>query len=166
MDLGGTALALDVPFGIFSQSIAEHIQRIHPDLVITHGSDGEYGHPQHIYTHRAVKKAFLDHSPPAALMTWQAWHAPFGRPGVLNPHDPADFIRDITPWKSFKVQAALCHKTQHAMFLRNTGVKRVEEMIWGIESFHIWKGPVADELVKPKAQDAGLAEAQGRNLLP
>ena len=147
MEIGGTPLAIDVPLEVFSISILKYIKDIQPDLIITHGSNGEYGHPQHIFTHKAVIKAYEDLKPDSALMTWQAWHEPFARPRVLNPDDPADIIRDIAPWKQFKVQAALCHKTQHAMFLRNSGAEKVEDMIWPVESFRIWKGPVPEGLL-------------------
>ena len=146
MEIGGTALAIDVPLDEFTKAVSAYLEQVKPDLVITHGRNGEYGHPQHVFTHQAVIGAFDQVKPASALMTWQAWHEPFPRPRVLNPDDPADIIRDITPWMSFKVNAALCHKTQHAMFLRNTGADRVEDMIWGEESFCIRKGPVPEDL--------------------
>ena len=147
MEIGGTPLAIDAPLEVFSASISEYLLKIQPDLVITHGSNGEYGHPQHIYTHQAVRNVFEEDKPDAALVTWQAWHEPFSRPRVLNQDDPADIIRDIADCKTVKVKAALCHKTQHAMFLRNTGVKKVEEMIWNFESFKIWSGLVPKGLL-------------------
>ena len=147
MEIGGTPLAIDVPLEVFSNSICDYIEKLQPSIVITHGTNGEYGHPQHVYTHQAVKKAFDDLKPNSALMTWQAWHEPSARPRVLNQDDPADIIRDIAPWKQYKINAALCHKTQHTMFLRNTGAAKVEDMIWGVESFRIWKGPIAEEFL-------------------
>ena len=37
--------------------ISEHLKRLQPEVVISHGSSGEYGHPAHILTHLAVRKA-------------------------------------------------------------------------------------------------------------
>jgi LmbE family N-acetylglucosaminyl deacetylase len=81
-----------------------------------------------------------------ALMSWSAWHAPSERERVLNQDDAADIISDISPWHEIKVTAALCHKTQHAMFLRNSGAPTVPDMIWKTESFHIWQGPLPADL--------------------
>jgi hypothetical protein len=45
-----------------------------------------------------------------------------------------------------KVAAALCHKTQHAMFLRNSGAPSIPAMVWKTEAFHIWQGPLPNDL--------------------
>jgi hypothetical protein len=55
-------------------------------------------------------------------------------------------VVDITPWHAKKVAAAMCHETQHAMFLRNTGAPTVPDMIWKTESFHLWSGRLPSEL--------------------
>jgi hypothetical protein len=39
-------------------------------------------------------------------------------PRITNPGDPAHLILDITPALAEKTQAALCHHTQHALFVR------------------------------------------------
>ena len=79
-------------------------------------------------------------------MSWSAWHAPSERERVLNEDDEADIITDISPWHDIKVAAALCHKTQHAMFLRNSGASSIADMVWKTESFHIWQGPLPASL--------------------
>jgi len=137
MEINGIARRIDVPLEDFAREIEEYIQQIGPDLVITHGSNGEYGHPQHIYTHRATRQA-LDNGRTGAA------HAE--RERILNKDDPADIISDISPWHDIKVAAALCHKTQHAMFLRNTGAPSVADMVWKTEAFHIWQGPLPQDL--------------------
>ena len=119
---------------------------LNPDLIITHGSNGEYGHPQHIYTHQATQLALNNHSSGVSLMSWSAWFEPAERERVLNRDDPANIVRDVTQWLDTKIEAALCHKTQHAMFLRNTGAPSIADMVLRTESFHIWKGPLPDGL--------------------
>ena len=57
MEIGGTPRKIDAPIQEFAKAIGEYMGRIQPDLVITHGSNGEYGHPQHIYTHILQKGA-------------------------------------------------------------------------------------------------------------
>ena len=59
---------------------------------------------------------------------------------------PDGRIIDISPWHAKKVAAAMCHKTQHAMFLRNSGAPSVPHMIWKTETFHIWQGPLPQDL--------------------
>ena len=146
MEINGIPRRIDVPLPDFSASIESHLKKIEPDLVITHGSNGEYGHPQHIYTHQATRLALKKSSSRAALMSWSAWHVPSERERVLNRDDAADIIADITPWRDIKVAAAMCHKTQHAMFLRNTGAPSVADMVRRIETFHIWQGPLPADL--------------------
>ena len=146
MEINGIARRIEISMEEFSEAIKAHIKQIGPDLVITHGSNGEYGHPQHIYTHRATRLALGNGRPHTALMTWSAWHAPAERERVLNKDDQADIINDISPWHDIKVAAALCHKTQHAMFLRNSGAPSVADMVWKTETFHIWQGPIPQNL--------------------
>ncbi len=146
MEINGIARRIEISMEEFSRAIKAHIKQIGPDLVITHGSNGEYGHPQHIYTHRATRLALGNGRPHTALMTWSAWHTPAERERVLNRDDQADIINDISPWHDIKVAAALCHKTQHAMFLRNSGAPSVADMVWKTETFHIWQGPLPQNL--------------------
>ncbi len=146
MEINGIARRIEISMEEFSGAIKAHIKQIGPDLVITHGSNGEYGHPQHIYTHRATRLALGNGRPHTALMTWSAWHTPAERERVLNRDDQADIINDISPWHDIKVAAALCHKTQHAMFLRNSGAPSVADMVWKTETFHIWQGPLPQNL--------------------
>ena len=146
MEINGIARRIDIVLEEFAESIGDYVHKIRPDVIITHGSDGEYGHPQHIHTHQATRLALSNGYPDIACMSWSAWYEHSGRERILNQHDSADIVNDITPWLDKKIAAALCHKTQHAMFLRNSGAPAVAEMIWKTESFHIWKGPLPDEL--------------------
>ncbi len=146
MEINGIARRIDVPLADFAAAIDKYVRKIEPDLIITHGSNGEYGHPQHIYTHRATRLALSNGHTRTALMSWSAWHAPSKRERVLNENDEADIITDISPWHDIKVAAALCHKTQHAMFLRNSGAPSITDMVWKTETFHIWQGPLPDDL--------------------
>ena len=146
MEINGIARPIDVPLPEFVQAISEQVDILQPDVVITHGSNGEYGHPQHVYTHRATRQALADRNPRITLLSWCAWYEPSTHPRILNPDDSADIVIDITPWHDKKVAAAMCHKTQHAMFLRNTGAPAVADMIPKIESFHVWQGQLPREL--------------------
>ena len=146
MEINGIARRIDVPLDDFARAIGNYLKTIQPDLIITHGSNGEYGHPQHIYTHQATRLALSKGYPHLALLSWCAWYEPPERVRILNKDDRADIISDITPWLDIKVEAALCHKTQHAMFLRNSGAPSVPAMVFKTESFHIWQGSLPGEL--------------------
>ena len=146
MEINGIARRIDTPLADFAAAIAAYVQQIDPQLVITHGSNGEYGHPQHIYTHRATRMALDRGRQNTALMSWSAWHTPADYERILNRDDPADIISDISPWHDIKVAAALCHRTQHAMFLRNSGAPSVADMVRKTETFHIWQGPLPRDL--------------------
>jgi LmbE family N-acetylglucosaminyl deacetylase len=135
MEIGGTASRIDVPLEDFVGEIAGCLHQIQPDIVMTHGSDGEYGHPQHIYTNRATRLALALVNRPGTLLTWNAWYDGAARPRMLNHSDRADIVRDITPWLQTKIAAAMQHRTQHSMFLRNTGAASVADMISSVESF-------------------------------
>jgi LmbE family N-acetylglucosaminyl deacetylase len=146
MEINGIARPINIPLDGFAEAIARYVKRLRPDLIITHGSNGEYGHPQHIYTHQATRLALVNGAPSAALMSWCAWHEPTRYGRILNKDDPADIVLDVTSWLDVKIDAALCHQTQHAMFLRNSGAPSVRDMIWNTESFHIWQGDLPKAL--------------------
>jgi LmbE family N-acetylglucosaminyl deacetylase len=69
MEINGIARRIDVSLKDFAGAIGSYIKRIQPDLVVTHGSNGEYGHPQHIYTHQATRLALSNGHPHIALLS-------------------------------------------------------------------------------------------------
>jgi LmbE family N-acetylglucosaminyl deacetylase len=99
--------------------IALSIRQHRPQAVLTHGSNGEYGHPAHILAHRAALAAVLSFAEQAPLLYSVA--ASFeGHPIPLlaNQDDPAHLVLDVTPVLARKEQAARCHRTQNALFVR------------------------------------------------
>jgi len=146
MEINGIARAINISLEKFAAAIADYVKHLRPDLVITHGSNGEYGHPQHIYTHQATRMALADGAPNTVLLSWCAWYEPAVHERILNKDDFADIVHDVTPWLDAKIAAGLCHQTQHAMFLRNSGAPSVRDMVEITESFHIWQGSLSKEL--------------------
>src|SRR5438105_2367524 len=57
MEIDGEARAIVATLDEFVSASLPYLEQIKPDLVITHGSNGEYGHPQHVFTHRAAFEA-------------------------------------------------------------------------------------------------------------
>lgn len=122
--------------------IITHIQQLQPKIIITHGSSGEYGHPAHILTHNAIRKAIenLDGQAPM-LYTFSAAFPEHPRPRLTNEDDPAHIVLDISPVLKQKVDAALCHKSQHALFVRRSSIHTgrqltVPEVVMNVEGLH------------------------------
>lgn len=122
--------------------IIEQILRLRPEVIITHGSSGEYGHPAHILTHYAVRKTIEklgDQAP--MLYTFSAAFPGHPRPRLTNEDDPAHIVLDISPVLKQKVDAALCHKSQHALFVRRSSIRAgrqltVPEVVMNLEGLH------------------------------
>lgn len=135
-----------------ASQIVDSIQSHSIQAVITHGSSGEYGHPAHRLVHQAVRLAFSILGEDAPLLyTVQASFADHPKPRLMNKDDPADFIIDIHPVLERKIQAALCHRTQHALFIRRASIQAghpltVPEVIISIESLHRAHPPVNGRL--------------------
>jgi len=127
--------------------VAAHIRQFDAQLVISHGSNGEYGHPAHLLTHQAARMAIesLEEGGPG-FYTTAAIFPKHPRPHLANPDDPADLVLDVTPVLAQKTQAALCHRTQHALFVRRASEEAghllsVAEVIMKVESLRSWNTP-------------------------
>jgi LmbE family N-acetylglucosaminyl deacetylase len=123
-------------------AIQRHISNIQPAFVITHGSNGEYGHPGHTLTHIAVCQATQNLGEAApSLYTFCADFPNHPRPRHANPRDPAHLVLDVTPAMPSKARAAYCHRSQNALFVRRRSQKAgyqltVPEILLNIESLH------------------------------
>lgn len=112
------------------------------DVVITHGSNGEYGHPAHKLSYQAARLAVESFGAQAPLLyTVSAYFEDHPRPRLANRDDLAHLVIDITPVLDRKVQAALCHRSQHALFVRRSSQEAgrqlsVPEVIMRLESLH------------------------------
>ena len=123
------------------------IQQFKPEIILTHGSNGEYGHPAHVLSHNGVKLAVESIMQRSAefkhlrLYTVQANFLDHPRPRLANKDDPADIILDIRPVINQKIEAALCHRTQNALFVRRASLQAgrqmtIPEVIMQVESLH------------------------------
>jgi LmbE family N-acetylglucosaminyl deacetylase len=101
---------------LVSQLVA-HIREHEATTLISHGSNGEYGHPAHQLMHQAVMAAAHKHGS-IDVYTVSALYNDHPKPRLANKDDPADFILSIQPWYSAKLEATQCHRTQHALFIR------------------------------------------------
>jgi LmbE family N-acetylglucosaminyl deacetylase len=125
--------------------IASLIRERAAQVVLTHGSGGEYGHPAHVQVHRAVLRAVREHAPEVVVYGVAAL-VPAIEDRLWNKNDLAHFVLDITPWIEAKHAAMLCHRTQHELFKRRRKLQTVREAIRTIESFHRHWPPVSEQL--------------------
>jgi len=95
--------------------LQDEINRVEPDVVITHGPGGEYGHPAHIQSHEAMMRALSREVNINRVVYAPSWLS--RETGEFTP-EPG-FVVDIAPWKNNKIQAINCYKSQHGMFLRH-----------------------------------------------
>ena len=133
-----------------SGQVAASIRQFSADVVLTHGSNGEYGHPAHVLTHQATLVAVMSFQEGAPLLyTVAATFPDHPKPTLSNKDDPADLILDVSAAFSQKEQAALCHRTQHALFVRRASKEAgrqltVPEVIVKVESLHRVYPPVGE----------------------
>jgi len=122
--------------------VAATLKQFEIDVVISHGSNGEYGHPAHQVTHLAARMAvesMSDQRP--AFYTVASIYPGHPRPFLANKDDPAHLVLDVSPVLEQKTRAALCHRTQHALFVRRASEEAgrpltVPEVIQREESLH------------------------------
>jgi LmbE family N-acetylglucosaminyl deacetylase len=144
MEINGTPLPIDATLEQFAAAIGAYLEQLRPAIVITHGTDGEYGHPQHRFTHVATRAAVqaavrtLEDWRPAEFVTWVAATPRNSAERLTNSSDPATLTLDISPWLEQKLAAAECHRSQHAMFLRNSKQPTLRDMVRRVEHLRVW----------------------------
>lgn len=144
-------------FDTLVKQISTLIKQRGADLVLTHGSDGEYGHPAHQLVHRAVLRAAQ--ITPVRVYTVAA-NVPTINDRLWNESELAHFALDIRPWARAKVQAMECHVSQHALFMRRRKLKVVADALRTVESVRRALPPVAEGSL-PDDDFAELLRASG-----
>lgn len=124
-----------------ANELESHLKKKNIDLIISHGSNGEYGHPAHILCHNAAKMAVerLERIP--LFFSVQAKYPEHPKPRLANQDDMATIILDLQDVWPIKVQAALCHQSQNALFVRRESERQnrqvpVAEIVLSTESYH------------------------------
>ncbi len=124
--------------------LAASIHQFQVDAILTHGSNGEYGHPAHVFSYQAALVAVQSlaaDGPAPLLYSVQAIHTGHPYPRLANADDPAHLVIGIDPVFEQKLEAARCHRTQHALFVRWTSQEAgrqlsLQEVIMHSESLH------------------------------
>ncbi len=94
----------------------QYITRIKPQVILTHGAGGEYGHPAHIQAHQATMSALSELNYPVESVYAPAWLS--RETGKFTPEPEIQV--DISSRKEKKQEAILCHRSQHGLFTRRS----------------------------------------------
>ena len=134
------------PFKADLETLADEIgaafQATQAQVLITHGSNGEYGHPAHQLMHRACLLSLQTSSGVSApLYTIGANFPDHPIPRLANKDDPAHLVLNIEPWLPTKLKAAECHHTQRALFIRRYSQAAgrplsLDQVLMRVESLH------------------------------
>jgi LmbE family N-acetylglucosaminyl deacetylase len=125
-----------------ADQLAGQIRRRRADVIITHGSNGEYGHPAHRAMFAAARRTLNRvETKPLTLYCVSAQFEGHPRPHLANPDQSADLVIDIGPWMEAKLAAARCHRTQNALFVRRSSQEAgrqlsLPEVLMPLESIH------------------------------
>jgi LmbE family N-acetylglucosaminyl deacetylase len=134
--------------------IAGHLRRLRPDVVVTFGPDGAYGHPDHIAVSQFATASVASAYPVSKLYylawpqtTWDTYQAAMGP--LRSTVDGV--VRQATPWPSWALtteidardvwpvvwRAVQCHESQVSAIeaLRSLPAGR-HEALWGRQSFY------------------------------
>jgi LmbE family N-acetylglucosaminyl deacetylase len=90
--------------------VARLVSRHAPELLVTHGSQGEYGHPAHIRLHQ-IAREFLRKDQNLPWATFCA-SAPEATGAWRNVDDRADYIRDTRAYARKKMEIVRAHRSQ------------------------------------------------------
>ncbi len=136
--------AFDANFETLVAQIAGLVEERRIDVVLSHGPDGEYGHPAHKLVYAAIREAVVKHAP-RVLFYSSAASIPGVEDRIQNESRIAHFALDITPWAEEKVAAMECHVSQHALFKRRRNLTAVREALRIVEAFYReWPEPPAN----------------------
>ena len=133
--------AFEADFEALVARLARLIAAKAADLVISHGPDGEYGHPAHQLMFAAAQAA-VARSGDHLLHYSVAPRLPGVDDRLWNQSRTAHLALDITPWAEAKVAAMECHVSQHALFKRRRQLQTVREAVRLIEPFYREHPPV------------------------
>jgi LmbE family N-acetylglucosaminyl deacetylase len=140
--------------------LTSSIEQFKAEVVLTHGSNGEYGHPAHRFTYQAALvavRALAEQATAPVLYSVSASFVDHPLPFLANQDDPANLVLDTSLVLEAKQAAALCHRTQHALFVRRLSEEAgrqlsVPEVIVSLESLHRVFPPLDNDLDDPLAE--------------
>lgn len=123
-----------------SEMIKDEIRLHGYEFIISHGSNGEYGHPGHLSVYHAVKLAVDSLENKIFWYTIQANYPDHPKPRVINHNDQANWVLDVATVATKKLAAVEAHLSQHALFKRRKSIElkrpvSLEEIMMMEESY-------------------------------
>jgi LmbE family N-acetylglucosaminyl deacetylase len=146
--------------------VASHLRRVRPDVVVTFGPDGAYGHPDHVAISQITTAAAVAAADPSFRgdgdrahaiaklyyiawpdATWAAYQEAFRR--LVSTVDGVE--RQAVPWADWAIttvidtrefwptvwRAVSCHESQVSAYERLTHLQpEHHEALWGWQSFY------------------------------
>jgi N-acetylglucosamine malate deacetylase 2 len=92
------------------------------DLIVSHGSNGEYWHAAHLLVHAAVGRVVESASGKGpAWLTFLARDSEHVMPHLLNDDDEADLRLDASDFHAKRLAALNAHQSQRGLFRRFAG---------------------------------------------
>jgi LmbE family N-acetylglucosaminyl deacetylase len=138
---------------MLSGQIIASLKQTGAEVLLTHGTNGEYGHPAHKLMHDAALVAVASLGEAAPLVySFAAAYENHPYPRLSNADDPADVLVDVSDYMAQKLAAALCHATQNALFVRRRSEQAgrpltIREVLLAEEAFHRqWPSQIAHDL--------------------
>jgi LmbE family N-acetylglucosaminyl deacetylase len=122
-----------------------------PEIVVTHGSAGDYGHPAHRELHRLAREVTESHRLISFNATWP--EAPVA--AFRNAGDSADFILDSEPYLQQRLGIVRAHRSQRGVLASLTPEGTLEGLLEATryEGYHCWsEGEERDEVLERLAR--------------
>jgi LmbE family N-acetylglucosaminyl deacetylase len=139
------------------ETIAGHLRRVKPQVVITFGPDGAYGHPDHVAISQLTTAAIVATSREHAVSklyyiawserTWSAYQAALKK--LTSTVDGVE--RQVTPSPDWHITARIdtsavwpsvwravqCHRTQMSIYKNLEGLPAEHHRaLWGVQEFY------------------------------
>jgi LmbE family N-acetylglucosaminyl deacetylase len=110
--------------------IVRHLRRVQPDVIITFGPDGAYGHPDHIAISQFATAAIVAAAEPAiSKLYYIAWRE---STWAAYQHAFKKLTSTVAVWK-----AIACHESQMSAYEQLKNLPPEDHMaIWGKQSFY------------------------------
>jgi LmbE family N-acetylglucosaminyl deacetylase len=151
---GYKVFAPEVSAADLAAQLAPHLEGT--DLVVSHGSSGEYWHPAHVLVYEAVGLALGgDGAAGPVWLSFSARRADHPLPELVNWDDPAFLTLDASRHGASRLRALDCHRTQLGLFSKFAGGDHGDFIRYtAVESYALQRGAAC--LGNPKGnQDGG-----------
>ncbi len=136
--------------------IVDHLRRVRPDVVVTFGPDGAYGHPDHIAVSQLTTAAVIVAADPAIAKlyyiawpesTWAAYQGALKtltsvvdgveRRAVPWPDWAITTVIDARQYRDTVWRAIACHETQMSVYTKLQHLPHEHaDAIFGVQSFY------------------------------